>query len=391
MTDRPATDEQTPLVGGGGATVPSASTESPSKTFSKRNLQAFQSHPTKIFFQRHVPPINDSDGVLAMKSKPKRRKNVGAFRRKRQDYASWRGRIGVHVHHDEFKLKQLVNVIYQTLSTEWELVDHYDAIRLWLPNLNLVSGGEENAPSGGQEYDGEGEIDASMPEVFIFGSGAVVFWNFPGAEAELKFMQKHLFSHEDLIGLKHDAESIDNANDEMGFCYGEAFKWHRDVVQLQTRDASEKLAVSFAVAKSANLSIYEAKLEKAIERNSHIPEHMASAGELHMTRKQVNVEIGRLFLLNNAINLETNLLDVPEDFWEDDRFEPEYKQSMKYLDCDNRIAIIDKRLAVLKDLHSILMDAAHNVHASVLEWIIIILIVVEILIEVFRAWREEMI
>ena len=61
---------------------------------------------------------------------------------------------------------------------------------------------------------------------------------------------------------------------------------------------------------------------------------------------------------------------------------------MKYLDVYNRIAIIDKRLAVLKDLHSILMDAAHNVHASVLEWIIIILIVVEIVIEVFRAWRE---
>eukprot|EP00985_Skeletonema_marinoi_P005698 scaffold2476_cov99-Skeletonema_marinoi.AAC.3 len=398
MTDRPPTftprsaTEQTPLVdtSSGGTTAPSASTESPSKTFSKRNLQAFQSHPTNIFFQRHVPAIQDADGVLAMKSKPKRRKNVGAFRRKRQDYASWRGRIGVHVHVDDLNLKKLVNVIYQTLSTEWELVDHYDAIRLWLPTLNLVSGGEENAPSGGQEYDGKGEIDASMPEVFLFSSGAVVFWNFPGEEAELQFMQKHLFSHEDLIGLKYNAESIDNANDEMGFCYGDVFKWHRDVVQLQTRDASEKLAVSFAVAKSANLSIYEAKLEKAIERNSHIPEHMASAGELHMTRKQVNVEIGRLFLLNNAINLETNLLDVPEDFWEDDRFEPEYKQSMKYLDVDNRIAIIDKRLAVLKDLHSILMDAANNVHASVLEWIIIILIVVEILIEVFRAYRDEM-
>lgn len=377
--------EQTPLMV---TSVPSA-TESPSKTFSKRNLQAFQSNPTNIIFQRQLKSTRDSDDVLAMKSKPIRRKNVGAFRRKRQDYASWRGRIGVHVHVDDFNLKKLVNVIYQKLTTEWELVDHYDAIRLWLPNLNMVSGGEENAPIGGQEYEGEGEIDASMPEVFIFSFGAAVFWNFPGEEAELQFMQKHLFPHADLIGLRHNAEIIENASDEMGFCYGEVFKWHRDVVQLQTRDASEKLAVSFAVAKSANLSIYEAKLEKAIERNSHIPEHMASAGELHLSRKQVNVEIGRLFLLNNAINLETNLLDVPEEFWEDDKFEPEYKESMKYLDVGNRIAIIDKRLAVLKDLHSILMDAAHNVHASVLEWIIIVLIVVEILIEVFRAWRDE--
>jgi len=36
------------------------------------------------------------------------------------------------------------------------------------------------------------------------------------------------------------------------------------------------------------------------------------------------------------------------------------------------------------------MEAAHNHHASVLEWIIIILIVAEVAIEGFRCWRESM-
>lgn len=78
----------------------------------------------------------------------------------------------------------------------------------------------------------------------------------------------------------------------------------------------EKLAVSFAVAKSANLSIYEWCLEQAVQRNSHIPEALAKTGKLHLSRKEINVEIGRLYLLNNAINLETNMLDTPEEFWE---------------------------------------------------------------------------
>jgi uncharacterized Rmd1/YagE family protein len=34
------------------------------------------------------------------------------------------------------------------------------------------------------------------------------------------------------------------------------------------------------------------------------------------------------------------------------------------------------------------MDAAHNAHASILEWIIIVLIVAEIAIDLFRAWRD---
>lgn len=74
--------------------------------------------------------------------------------------------------------------------------------------------------------------------------------------------------------------------------------------------------MSFAVAKSANLSIYEWRLEQAVQRNAHIPEDLAKTGELNLNRREINVEVGRLYLLNNAINLETTMLDTPEEFWE---------------------------------------------------------------------------
>ena len=151
---------------------------------------------------------------------------------------------GVHVETDEIDLKNLVNVIYQTLGTEWELVDHYDVIRLWLPLDNLQFSGDENAPDGGGEYEGgDGEIHASMPEVFVFGFGSVVFWNFKGEATEKAWMEQHLYSNEDVVGLRHNPESIESACDEMGFCYGDEFKWHRDVVQLKTRDAGEIICV----------------------------------------------------------------------------------------------------------------------------------------------------
>ena len=82
------------------------------------------------------------------------------------------------------------------------------------------------------------------------------------------------------------------------------------------------------------------------------------------------------------------MLDTPEEFWEDDRFHTEYDKSVNYLDVDARINLLNRRLEVLKDLNSILMDAAHNHHATILEWIIIILIIAEVAIESFRAWRE---
>jgi uncharacterized Rmd1/YagE family protein len=252
--------------------------------------------------------------VTSKQTKTRQRKNVGAFRRTRQDYATWKGRIGVHVEYEEFDLKKLLSDIYQTLPSKWELVDCYDVIRMWLPtDTSVHSFSEEDVPSGEGAYaDGDGQIHASMPEVFVFGFGAVVFWNFSDEASEKSWIEQYLFPHKEVLGLKHNVECIESACDEMGFCYGEKFGWHRDVVQLRTRDAGEKLAVSFAFAKSANLSIYEWRLEQAIQRNAHIPEDLAEHGQLHLNRKEINVEIGRLYLLNNAINLETNMLDTPE-------------------------------------------------------------------------------
>jgi uncharacterized Rmd1/YagE family protein len=275
--------------------------------------------------------------VAGARAKARQRKNVGAFRRARQDrYDTWRGRVGVHVEHDEIDLKRLVNKIHETLPREWELVDCYDVVRLWLPvsdgDAGAVVRGDDpqskldNPPrfpsasaslrvEGEEEeggYDeGEGEIHASMPEVFVFGFGVVVFWNFADESAEKAWMERHLVPH-DVLGLRHNPESIVAARDEMGFCYGETFRWRRDVVQLRTRDAGEKMAVSFAFAKSANLSAYEWRMEQAVRRNAHIPEALAEHGELHLKRRQIDGEIGRLYLLNNAINLTTNMLDTPE-------------------------------------------------------------------------------
>lgn len=74
---------------------------------------------------------------------------------------------------------------------------------------------------------------------------------------------------------------------------------------------------------------------------------------------------------------------------EDDRFQPEYDKSIKYLDVDARINLLNRRLEVLKDLNSILMDAAHNQHATALEWIVIVLIVAEVAIEIYRGWLDN--
>ena len=156
----------------------------------------------------------NSDGVLAIRSKQSKvraRKNVGAFRRKRQDYATWKGRIGVHVEVDEFDLKLLLSKIYLTLS------------RVGIgESLCQFRSMEDNVPleGGCYEIEEEGEIHASMPEVFVFGFGAMVFWDFWGEEMKKQWMEQHLFLHKDVMGLHHNAESNVEAYNKMDIVMG---------------------------------------------------------------------------------------------------------------------------------------------------------------------------
>ena len=244
---------------------------------------------------------------------PRARKNVGAYRRKRQDFDTWKGRVGVHVPVDQINLKALSSTVLDHLPG-WDIIDHYDVIRVWMPSETSVHGNLDEYGSNG--ISDVSSQDASMPEVYVFSFGSVVFWNFQSEFFEKAWIDRCLLRHSEIIGEVNDPIAMENACDEMGFIYGETHKIFRDVIQLSTRDSAEKLAVSFAFAKSALLSVFEWRLEKTIERNSHIPEELAKTGHINLSRAEISKEIGRIYLVKHGIHLDNSLLDTPEEFWE---------------------------------------------------------------------------
>jgi hypothetical protein len=82
-----------------------------------------------------------------------------------------------------------------------------------------------------------------------------------------------------------------------------------------------------------------------------------------------------IFFVNNRACVVPNRNNIFIRLPKDDRFQPEYDKSIKYLDVLARINSLNRRLEVLKDLNAILMDAAQNNYAATLEWIVIMLII----------------
>jgi uncharacterized Rmd1/YagE family protein len=76
--------------------------------------------------------------------------------------------------------------------------------------------------------------------------------------------------------------------------------------------------------------------------------------------------------------LDYELLDEPEFFWEYPELSDFYKTTSNYLDIKTRIEVLNKKLEVIHELFQMLSDEQNHKHSSILEWIIIWLIVIEI-------------
>lgn len=77
-----------------------------------------------------------------------------------------------------------------------------------------------------------------------------------------------------------------------------------------------KLAISHAIAQSTKLCLFEERMAKTMLQAHHIPKRLALTGSLGMKREEVYRLSGELFRLRVDANLSSNILDVPEFFWD---------------------------------------------------------------------------
>lgn len=113
---------------------------------------------------------------------------------------------------------------------------------------------------------------------------------------------------------------------------------------------------------------------------SHLPEALAKTGKIALNRKDIAKIRGTLFSTKSDIILHYGLLDTPDFFWEYPEFEAIYNAVVRYLEIHQRVDLLSKKLATIHELFEMLADEQKHQHSSFLEWIIIVLIAIEIVI-----------
>jgi len=227
--------------------------------------------------------------------------------------------------------------------------------------------------------------------MFVFGYGVVVFWNFTERQekdilADLTFSQNE--TGISLVSRPQEADSFET--EEFHFEYNPHIARPRifnDMITLRSGDHMVKLAMSHALAQSTKLSFFEEGMERTMHEAQYVPRRLALTGRLGMKREEVVKILGRLFQSRVDVNLSSNVLDVPNFFWDSEpTLHPLYAAVREYLEIKPRIQVLNERCRVFLDLAEILSDSIADTKMTKITWIIIVLIVLSIFVTVSEVF-----
>ncbi|XP_032114710.1 required for meiotic nuclear division protein 1 homolog isoform X2 [Sapajus apella] len=190
-----------------------------------------------------------------------------------------------------------------------------------------------------------------------------------------------------VIGVENSAKEGDPGT--IFFFRGQS-KLHRGEIKLNSEldldDAIlEKFAFSNALCLSVKLAIWEASLDKFIESIQSIPEALKAGKKLKLSHEEVMQKMGELFALRHRINLSSDFLITPDFYWDRENLEELYDKTCQFLSIGRRVKVMNEKLQHCMELTDLMRNHLNEKRALRLEWMIVILITIEVMFELGRV------
>ena len=220
-------------------------------------------------------------------------------------------------------------------------------------------------------------------EAFVFTSGGFVTW---GANQEQNDNLLALVRPYERNRYPLETETYDYAVEEDSLTEISA----KDTLILGGNLAMDKamLVYSAGLIRSAKLSSLEYLLDEHLDKNRIIPDILLSGKKIPIKQHFMLRNLGELFRLRAQVNLNSELLDLPEFCWSSIEMESCFQSISRSLDVRPRIAIFNKKLDYANEVAEFLRNHLHEEKLLKLEWAIVLLICVEILFSTLHYFES---
>uniref|UniRef100_F1L7W1 Required for meiotic nuclear division protein 1 n=1 Tax=Ascaris suum TaxID=6253 RepID=F1L7W1_ASCSU len=228
----------------------------------------------------------------------------------------------------------------------------------------------------------------SVREFFVFADGVVVFWGMENAERAqvLRCLERHVESEYDSRMVQEEIDTMPFAlkdegstqisSDQLLLNVGKYERGHNSSFSIL-----ERYSFSHGMAASVKVAIWESQLSEQAEPLAATTKAL-SQGVIPWRRKEALKKTGQFSALRHSINLNCNLLNT-DFYWEREELEHFYEMALRHFTVPRRLKLLNSRLDYCEDLVKLIDGMLSHRHASTLEWMIIILIIIEVIFEIW--------
>jgi uncharacterized Rmd1/YagE family protein len=133
------------------------------------------------------------------------------------------------------------------------------------------------------------------------------------------------------------------------------------------------------VSQSVSLDYFDQQTNALLEETNYQTQELEKKGKIDLGGKELKKYIGRTLNLKNRIAGNLYIFDSPESTWEDEHLNKLDLGLKKTFDLQSRFRTIQEGLQIVKENLELFKDLLQYRNSVVLEWVIIILILVEVL------------
>lgn len=223
-------------------------------------------------------------------------------------------------------------------------------------------------------------------DIFVFPSGTIVTWSLPPDVVTKQLMRAAEDLHPPELREVEDLEFMADTTRETSSLKGDVVllgtrKEHKEGDTLDTTLA--KIAFSSGLARSTKLAVLESALTSYFESTRNIPALLSEGAGVPLGRKFILQKTGELLSLRARLNHYSELTDsLPDIFWDSRHelnLEGYYDTVGRALDVNVRIRTLNQKMDYAQEIATVLREMSSEQHGTRLEWIIILLIAVEVI------------
>ncbi|KAK5976146.1 Required for meiotic nuclear division protein 1 [Trichostrongylus colubriformis] len=226
-------------------------------------------------------------------------------------------------------------------------------------------------------------------EIFVFQDGVAVFWNVGHAERAhvIRDLERYMEGPYESSVTMEEQDSMPFSVLDGG---DTVIKHDRFILNGEKHGSDhrkfenvlERFSLSQAFAASVKVGVWETLLNDLAEPLSGTTKALKQ-GVIPWSRKEALMKSGEFAALRHSINLDCTLLDR-DFYWDRSHVERYYLMSARHFTLGRRISGLNRRLDYCEELVKMVDNMLALRHASTLEWMIIVLIVIEVIFDLLH-------